>query len=153
MISIYTLTDPYTNKVFYVGKTKNPLRYRLRCHYKAKGESKVVKYIAKLKRKGGRPIIEEVENCAKDKQSETEGFWINQFKCWGFELCNTNFNTAFYFKSSVVVSRNGIKYVKKGYARKAKRDKGIQHYKDEVCRLKKQNERLRKKLKRLNKSK
>lgn len=98
-IKIYTLTNPITNTVFYVGRTISPLKYRLRDHIqesKSKVKSKKNALIGLLATFGKTPIIEEIEtiecNLASDEilANDIENYWIQQFTAWGFPLCNAH---------------------------------------------------------------
>jgi predicted GIY-YIG superfamily endonuclease len=77
MIKIYYLED--NNGVFYIGKTKNTLPYRLSAHkfqFKNKGISNIKIY-----------LLEEVKI---NEWKQWECYWIEQFKQWGFNLINKN---------------------------------------------------------------
>jgi hypothetical protein len=77
MIRIYYLEDEL-GKIFYVGKTKNSLPYRLGVHnYNLK----------KLNIKAKIFLLDEVED---EGWKRWEGYWIEQFRQWGFELLNKN---------------------------------------------------------------
>lgn len=89
-VKIYTLTDPRTNEIRYVGKTVQSLNYRLACHiYQTKRyrhhNSSWIKSLLKLNL---RPIIEELDEVDESKWVETEIYWIAQLKAWGFKLNN-----------------------------------------------------------------
>ena len=94
MTQIYSLVDPETNEIRYIGKTKTGLERRLYMHcYIA---SKVGKknhreaWIASLLRRGLKPIIEELDNTnVFDDWIFLEKFWIAQCKAWGFRLTNS----------------------------------------------------------------
>jgi len=90
-IKIYTLADPLTNEIKYIGKTKNDLKARVRLHLNIKKEknNKRVKWIKELKSKGLRPKAEILEFCSDSDWEMLEDFWINQFRTWGFDLVNT----------------------------------------------------------------
>jgi group I intron endonuclease len=92
-ITIYTLSDPITNEIRYVGKTKNSLTTRMYQHIRDSlynGTNSYKKaWIKGLILKGMLPIIEELEivlnhNCWK----QSEQYWIAQLKSWGFNLTN-----------------------------------------------------------------
>lgn len=92
MIRIYTLSDPTTKEVRYIGKTKKSLVERMYAHtsnYKLKTErSYKNSWIQSLKQKGLKPIIEEVDIVEEDSWEFWESYWISQFKSWGFNLTN-----------------------------------------------------------------
>ncbi len=95
---IYTLTNPMTGEVFYVGRTMFDLNKRLSAHMTVKinQSSKMQSYIDELNRNGVRAIIElvdELDGFDKIESSQLESYWIQQFAAWGFELCNVkNYN-------------------------------------------------------------
>lgn len=85
---IYTLSDPITQEVRYVGKTINP-KQRKHNHSNISRDKGTHKrnWINLLKKQGLKPnfeIIDQVENDWKF----WEKYWIAQFKSWGFNLCN-----------------------------------------------------------------
>lgn len=86
-IIIYTLSDPTTKQVRYVGKTKCSIVKRFNHHIdksKNKPTTHRDNWIKSLLLKGLLPIIEIIEEDAIDYES----YWINQFFCWGFNLTN-----------------------------------------------------------------
>jgi len=87
-IKIYTLSDPITNQIRYIGQTKNSLEDRLRGHLKGKGKTYRVHWINSLKKKGLVPNIELIEEVDKSVGSQTEIYWILMFRFWGFNLTN-----------------------------------------------------------------
>jgi hypothetical protein len=87
-IKIYTLSDPITNEVRYIGQTKHSLEERLRGHLKGKGKTYRVHWINSLKNKGLVPNIELIEEVDKSIGSQTEIYWISMFRFWGFNLTN-----------------------------------------------------------------
>lgn len=90
-VKIYTLTHPETNQIFYVGRTKMFLAYRLNGHMTHSFKSKNKRYnsiIKELREKNLSAIIDEVERCNHDDGLLLEGYWMHQFKAWGFDLVN-----------------------------------------------------------------
>jgi hypothetical protein len=96
--SIYTMKNPVTNEVFYVGRTFKPLDKRLWEHLmecKTGTNSRKNSLLTGLIKKGRIPIIEEVEDfeCRtlldKVALNDLESYWIDQFRQWGFPLVNT----------------------------------------------------------------
>ena len=92
MITIYTLKDPITNEVRYIGKTKRKLVDRMYSHtsnYKLEKEkSNKNSWIKSLKNKNLKPIIEELDLVEDNNWEFWEQFYINLFKSWGFKLTN-----------------------------------------------------------------
>lgn len=93
--SIYTLSNPETGAVFYVGKTIN-LKTRFKSHLSLKDadnsfKNQIIEYIL---HHGAMPVIEEVDyfDCYlredEDYVHELETYWMWQFKAWGFNLTN-----------------------------------------------------------------
>jgi len=83
--SIYTLNNPLTNDVWYVGVTKHTLYQRLIGHL---NDSKLYSWkktdkdywILSLMNKGLKPTINLVENCDYMEWEFSERFWINYFR-------------------------------------------------------------------------
>lgn len=90
MIKIYTLSDPITKEIRYVGKTKYSLSKRLKGHCWAHPSKTTHCYnwITSLAKKGKLPIIELVEEVSEEDWIIMERYWISQFKTWGFNLTN-----------------------------------------------------------------
>lgn len=87
---IYSLIDPVTGQVRYIGKTSIKLEYRLQKHIKFAEKSKlhVSNWINKLLKDNLKPIIELVDEVNNDEWQYWEQFYINLFKVWGFDLTN-----------------------------------------------------------------
>jgi group I intron endonuclease len=90
---IYTLTDPTTGEIRYVGKTKSSLTYRLSQHIhdslnNGTGTHKKA-WIKGLILKGVTPTIE-ILDVVQPKMcwKELEQYWISQLKAWGYSLVN-----------------------------------------------------------------
>lgn len=94
IITIYTLSDPITNKIRYIGRTrKTNLSYRLTEHSspsKSNHNTYKKNWINKLKKQGFKATIEEIEilDCTWEESHIIEKYWIQQFKAWGFRLVN-----------------------------------------------------------------
>lgn len=87
---VYTLSDPRTGAVRYVGKTCHSLKQRLKEHMLPKNlKAHTYKncWLRLLKGNELRPLIEVVE-VAGEEVDEAERFWIAQFRAWGFDLTN-----------------------------------------------------------------
>jgi hypothetical protein len=88
---IYTLSDPDTLEVRYIGKA-NSIKYRFWSHiHEAKNDSRNQRkcnWIKKLLAQNKKPIIEILEEVPRDRWKEAEMYWIAQFKAWGFRLIN-----------------------------------------------------------------
>jgi hypothetical protein len=89
---IYTLADPLTGDVRYIGKAFD-LPGRLRGHLKEIGSTYKCNWIKTLKAEGKIPIIEALETLvdATDKEwQEAERFWIESLKHLGCRLTNAD---------------------------------------------------------------
>lgn len=87
---IYTLSDPDTNEVRYVGKTVKTFPQRLQDHlYSVKKEHNYrSNWIKSILSRGKRPVIQYLDECSWDCSQALEIYWISQFKTWGFRLVN-----------------------------------------------------------------
>jgi len=87
-IIIYTLSDG--KEIRYVGKTKN-IEKRYKEHIRESKQIKTYKerWVNSVLRNGGTIFIESLEIVDESLANESEIFWINQLKYWGFNLVNT----------------------------------------------------------------
>lgn len=87
---IYTLTDPITNQIRYIGKTVN-LKRRYTSHSSIKENIKEnthrSKWVLSLLNKGLKPIMHVIDQTNHDWQ-KLEKFYIQKYKNEGFDLCN-----------------------------------------------------------------
>jgi len=81
---IYSLVDPITNEIRYIGKTIMPLSKRLSTHYRDKHLTHKTCWITSLKKVGLKPLIKSIEICDEETLTEREIYWISYFK----EKCN-----------------------------------------------------------------
>lgn len=82
-IYIYTLKDPETQLVRYVGKSNNPrLRYNNHIQHskKHRGSRHVVNWICSLLDKNLKPVLEIIEECNENNWAEREIYWIAYHK-------------------------------------------------------------------------
>jgi hypothetical protein len=89
---IYTLQDPFSLDVKYIGLTSQKLNVRLSAHWTTFNNKKShkVHWIKKLKKLNQKPIIKELDIAYSLKEAaDLEKYWISQFKTWGFKLTNT----------------------------------------------------------------
>lgn len=121
---VYTLTNPITGMVFYVGLTKLPLKVRLLGHISScktlKSEKdKIVFEIVSLNKK---PKIETIEAFKSNTDNSVcllaEKYWIEQLRSWGFQLVNLS-----------GTPENAMKRFGKKYKKKQMLSKDTLHYK------------------------
>ncbi len=87
---IYTLSDPITGEVRYIGKTINELKIRLYGHLSESKKSNTHKsnWIKSLINKNLEPIIKILDVVDYNEWEFWEDYWIQVFKTWGIELTN-----------------------------------------------------------------
>ncbi len=87
---IYTLEDPDTNEIRYVGKTVKCLKTRLTDHiYACKKEKNYrTNWIKSIIKKGKKPIIKMIDFCSWEESQQLEIYWIAKFKNEGVKLVN-----------------------------------------------------------------
>ena len=87
---VYTLSDPRTNLIKYIGITCKTLTQRLSGHCaEKKFNTKKVNWVQSLRKDNLKPIIMELD-CFETYEEALyfEQYWIAQFKIWGFKLLN-----------------------------------------------------------------
>jgi hypothetical protein len=89
---IYTLSDPLTNEIRYVGKTYRDINIRYKEHISDANKSRKCKthnskWIKCLIKKETYPIIEELD-VVDGNGVQSEIYWISQMRAWGFNLNN-----------------------------------------------------------------
>lgn len=87
---IYTLTDPNTLQVRYVGKTINPEERFKRHRLDKKGCNLRINWIKSLRAMDLFPIFEVVDVVDNAQWEFWEQHWITLFKSWNFNLVNAN---------------------------------------------------------------
>lgn len=90
MTFIYTLADPRTGLVRYLGKTcvKLNKRYSQHLYQWKRRHTKVNSWIKKLYKLNLKPVMEVVDCVENDSWEFWEKYYISLFKTWGFDLCN-----------------------------------------------------------------
>jgi hypothetical protein len=87
---IYTLNDPITNEIRYVGKSNTP-NVRHRKHISEaksnKNNNHKINWIKSLLAKNLKPTLDVIDEIEGD-WVWLEEYWISQFKGWGFNLVN-----------------------------------------------------------------
>jgi hypothetical protein len=85
---IYTLSDPETNEIRYIGKADDLTR-RLSGHLNDRKVSHKRHWISSLKRRGLKPLIQVIEEVPIDSWGERERYWIDFYRTQGCHLTNT----------------------------------------------------------------
>lgn len=83
MIKIYTINDPDTLEIKYIGKTIQSLKKRLSGHVtksKYNRSTHVSCWIYKLLKNNKKPIIKLLEECSSNNWAEREKYWISYYK-------------------------------------------------------------------------
>lgn len=147
MIYIYTLTDPQTKTIRYIGKTNN-LKNRLKTHIceAKKGKTHKNNWINLLTTNNLKPIIEILDIVNEtDNWEIVEKYWISQFKTWGFDLVNSSEGgeNPPILKSHSEETKQKLSLIKKEYFKtNSHHRKGISHTKEHILKIletKKQN--------------
>lgn len=91
-VKIYTLTDPRTNEIRYVGKTKYSLNKRLNSHLSdcKRYNFHNANWLKVLLSNNLKPSISLLEEVIEDNWIERERYWIKYYRELG---CNLNNNT------------------------------------------------------------
>lgn len=89
IVYIYTLIDPISQEIRYVGKTEN-IKKRQLCHISnTSGKNKKVNWIKSLKKQNLIPFFEVIDEVEEYEWEFWEKYWISQCKAWGYKLTNT----------------------------------------------------------------
>jgi len=144
-VFIYVLIDPTTEKIRYVGKTKNLPKTRLSGHIteakKLYNNTHKSRWIRKLLKQNLKPEIEIIDEIPKYEYELWEEFYIKLLKSFGAPLVNSdetgrgNTNAKHNFKKHIDdISKNVVQYDMKGNfigeyesMREAERKTGIDH--------------------------
>ncbi len=89
-VFIYTLSDPESGQIRYVGKALD-LHRRLKKHINEPDNTRKSKWIQSLKARGLKPIMEVLEEIiepTEEQWQEAERYWIESMRCLGFKLTN-----------------------------------------------------------------
>lgn len=89
-IYIYTLSDPISSEIKYVGKSIN-IKNRYMQHIKNCKKEHTLKceWVKSLLDKGLKPKIFVIDELMYDDWQFWEKYWISQLKTWGFNLLNS----------------------------------------------------------------
>jgi len=88
MVKIYTLANPITNEIRYVGITTGTLKHRLAQHLSDKRRNKRTSWIKSLSKKDIIPKIELIDIVSDDIWIEEEKFYISYLRYLGLRLVN-----------------------------------------------------------------
>lgn len=88
-VYIYTLVDPRTEEIRYVGKTTN-LKARAASHWHdvKRKKSHLYNWIRSLKKRGVRPVVRVIEETDTDHWQDRERYWIDEGYRLGWRLTN-----------------------------------------------------------------
>lgn len=88
-VYIYTLADPRSGEVRYVGKT-NDLKVRRHNHLNSCRDKNTHKrnWINQLRKEGMLPVMEVLDEVLQSEWHNWEKYWIHQMTAWGFKLVN-----------------------------------------------------------------
>ena len=88
-VFIYTLADPRTGAIRYVGKTRNPSQRRHN-HLNSCRDKNTHKrnWINQVRKFGLLPVMEILDEVPENQWHFWERYWILQIKAWGFTLLN-----------------------------------------------------------------
>lgn len=86
-IYIYSLNDPDTDEIKYVGKTNDPKR-RIAEHLIDRTKSYKNSWIKGLLQKNKNPNLKIIEECFESNWEERERYWIKYYKDLGYSLTN-----------------------------------------------------------------
>jgi hypothetical protein len=90
---VYSLCDPRTNSVRYIGVTSQPeLRYEHHVQDTGKSTTLNRKWLRELKEIGIKPIMTIIEECSRSEKCSRERFWIAYYLEQNAEL-NNHINT------------------------------------------------------------
>lgn len=84
---IYTLSDPITDEIKYVGATKD-IKKRLKQHLKDKRRAVFILWIKTLRHSGYAPVHHIIDEVSEDDWQFWEQHYISLYKSWGFNLIN-----------------------------------------------------------------
>lgn len=121
MVFIYTLSSSSNpNDIRYVGKTKN-IKDRIRRHisnyYLNIEDNYKNRWIKSELSKGNKIIIDEIDLVQEESWKESEKYWIEQFKNWGFKLVNTTEGGEGIILTKEIINKRNESNIKRGSER------------------------------------
>ena len=129
MAYIYTLEDPISNEIRYIGVTINTLEKRNYDHCSktalSKANSRRITWIKSLRNKNLKPVIKLLVEVPDEIRYKEEEFYISLFKSWGFNLVNSNNGGSggVYYKQKTVYRHTEETKKKIGLANKRPKSK------------------------------
>jgi hypothetical protein len=92
-VKIYTLSNPITKEIRYIGKTVGKLNYRLSAHISEAKSGRCRNHknswVVSLLKQDLMPTIELLDEIPYTTDWEwLEQYWISQFRAWGFSIIN-----------------------------------------------------------------
>lgn len=107
MRTVYSLSCPIDGLVKYIGLTTEKLETRLNHHLKSPTNGANYIWFSLLSKYNYKPIIEFVDECEDNKYIalKLEQFWIQQFRCWGFDLNN---NKRIPIENDIIIAVNNL---------------------------------------------
>ncbi len=84
---IYSLSDPITSQVRYIGKANNVSK-RYEKHLEKRCNNHKIAWISGLRNMGLKPILDIIEEVSYHEWVFWEQYWISQMRAWGFNLVN-----------------------------------------------------------------
>lgn len=88
MTFIYALIDPETNEIRYIGKSNLP-KQRYNAHLRETSKNDKTRWIASLKSRGLKPILQILEVVSLELWEVRECYWIAHYREQGYNLTNT----------------------------------------------------------------
>ena len=86
---IYTLSDPITGDIRYVGKTNNlKQRYKAHCNPSREQYSHKYNWIQSLRKQRLKPIMEVIDEVPISEWKFWEQWWFQVIKSWDYDLVN-----------------------------------------------------------------
>jgi len=124
-VIIYTLSDPQSLQIRYVGVTKRVLSKRIREHVRdAKNGIKTHRcnWIRQILQSNKYPFIEIVDQVNECEWEFWEQYWISQFKQWGLSLVNKTIG------GGGTLGNKGWKHTTESKERIRKSNSGVNNY-------------------------
>jgi hypothetical protein len=103
-MKLYTLSDPLTGEIRYVGVTRNA-RKRLAAHSLARENTYKARWIRGLKAAGEKPLMNVFQELPNDCWEDAEIYWIAFLRSAGCPLTNTTTGGEGVYKSDEMKAR------------------------------------------------